>query len=89
MSSGYVLHGGYLLSAAAPASVTALLSMEIKKNGGFNFLKPPQEIILCMEKGLPSSVFFFSAAGQMLFKWILSRNIVSDSGKGKPQIQRT
>jgi hypothetical protein len=53
-----VFHSGCLLSAAAPASVTALLSMEIKKNGGFNFLKPPQEIILCMEKGLPSSGFF-------------------------------
>jgi hypothetical protein len=37
MSNRYVFHGGCLLSAAAPASVTASFSMEIKKNGGFIF----------------------------------------------------
>jgi hypothetical protein len=41
VSNGYVLHGGCLLSAAAPVSVTASLSIEDKKTAALISQKPP------------------------------------------------
>ncbi len=63
MSNGYVLHGGCLLSAAVPASVTASFFWGIKERR-LNLLKPPHGTNRHGKSVCPAAVFFFSAAGQ-------------------------
>ena len=53
----------------AVASVTASFLWKIKKDGGLDFSKPPQDRLRYGKAPAQQRFFFFSAAGQIVFSY--------------------